>query len=188
MSYPSPATDMAHVLGTLPGPKPMLQGEAVVLDVLRAFQHDSNGAAALVRLRADVDKMIQGATFPELVARTRADKIALAHERDRLMALPVATVAEGRRIGAQVEELEEQIEEADDVILWCPVCDNEVDPQNLIAVDAAERWTRADDIEDRAVTLTFDGDAEFGDTLYFSHGDPGLGHPVALPADWEARA
>ncbi len=70
--------------------------------------------------------------------------------------------------------------------LRCPRCDRLVDADDLYAVDFAERWTSADDvdidsaIDYREIRFSFDELGEFGDTIYYRHDD----HPVNLPDGW----
>lgn len=67
--------------------------------------------------------------------------------------------------------------------LRCPVCDGLVDAWELSAVDTSERWSPASDIstDNREVLVHFDERGEFGDTLYYLHGE---NHAVQLPEGW----
>lgn len=69
--------------------------------------------------------------------------------------------------------------------LWCPRCEEQVDLDDLYAVDFAERWTSADPLENidiiaGTVTFCFDGSSEFGSSLYYRHDN----HGVSLPIGW----
>lgn len=74
--------------------------------------------------------------------------------------------------------------------LRCPRCGRLVDADSLHAVDFAERWTSASDvdsdeaIERREVKFHFDERGDFGDTVYYRHDD----HAVNLPDGWTESA
>lgn len=68
----------------------------------------------------------------------------------------------------------------------CPVCGSLVsDSDDIYAVDVALRWTSAEFRTDYS-TVELDGghDADYGDTLYYKHGDGKSSHAVSLPDGW----
>lgn len=156
--------DTTNALTSLPGPGPMLQGEADILELMRAIKNDPKGGAALARIRDDMEGIIRAAKFPELVPVYGIDD---DYEPDE----------DGYRT----------------VTLRCPTCGGDADEGGLVAVDSADRWTYPGEIEvsgaeseGGTITFDFDGDAEFGDTLYFLH-EAGKPHAVALPEGWEVE-
>mgnify|MGYP000903915686 CR=1 FL=1 len=62
----------------------------------------------------------------------------------------------------------------------------EVRPEDLAAVDVAERWTFADDAnpDDRAVSFFYDDGGDFEGLVYAVDGE----EPVRLPAGWQEVA
>lgn len=75
--------------------------------------------------------------------------------------------------------------------LRCPRCKLMVSPDDLYAVDTAERWNSAyeldtdEAIQHGTVTFTTSGNSgEFGETLYYLHDRGGSQHAVSLPEDW----
>lgn len=93
----------------------------------------------------------------------------------------------GDRKSLYVETLEPALIDADGA-LWCPVCQTDVAPANLEAVDAAHRWTAADTIGMGSQVVAFFSDQgpDWGDTSHYLHYQDGIvgPHRVALPLDW----
>lgn len=81
--------------------------------------------------------------------------------------------------------LDKPLREGRLLALRCPRCNTLVDADELRAVDIAERWTKADAIDDdnfesKRIAFTYDGHGDYGDTVYYRHDD----HAVSLPEGW----
>lgn len=68
-------------------------------------------------------------------------------------------------------------------VLWCPRCGDDVDPDDLTALDLAMRQTPAEIVSFETEEIVFMADhGEFGDTLTYLH--RGL-HGVSLPEGFD---
>ncbi len=66
---------------------------------------------------------------------------------------------------------EEDEDEGYETYFTCPHCDDELEPENVVLVDIAERETYAHqfDVDDSTIDFSSDDHGEFGDTLYYYH-------------------
>ena len=141
----------------------------------------------LIGMRERIETMIRAAQWPALVIE-HTDQ---AHLDEQIAALRVKLDSAVGQAALAVQDMIEELEEAKETTahLRCPVCNELVDAEDLIAVDVAERWTDGPLIDFDGKSIAFDYDSGSGDRdgLYYSHGDPGRrgGHAVSVPDGWD---